>query len=807
MSINARIYPYFPRTLDDVVVEVDSFFYVLDTATPFALVFTTKDGTKRYRKYDELNALQNSGILSGTLVKDGNLCSLINEYKIGSSKYKTLRLTLGSGDNLHVEPKSQNIGTDIKFTKVIFVPSPSVLNGQDFQFCICNLFSFPAKKPLKNETGDFFPDTVNGQTFDSVLVYYTSSEDDPGDLAILIELVKDCTRTHIRRIAKDPPRWIEQEFNYNGDIKLIGLLNLTKEIINAEIIYELDKNSVSQVYSSRGVIVLEDSSSNFEHKIYMHKSLDYATKKALLLYCGKKIELVANHKIQNGPDKLIQLEEDIFTEIKTYALSRNVNEHLLIKLIKANKNYYLYRYSKDGTKWKQLGLQELKDAGINLSIVDRWDLSQQLEILFEDQPDSQSILNILLNHISLGVNSIIILLDKKLPYGKSEINPLITTEIPPIDIENNSIDVTIDDESSVKCLKLDGYRVCNHNITIATNSKKISDANKLYLRFYFDSNMIKLYDKAGDKHTPVEYHQGTNDLHVYYYGDDPRPLLSCYAGSAYIPSSKNYWKWVSRDEISKYLCEDTSDSQKLLAVLSEVIGFLNLVQLKKKTESVLAENKEPQSDGNHNYLYRLQKFNGYDISIKLTYRNEKCYRVYTHTANGTGDNGSNYRLGYIEHEGSNLIYDHVKPLSKVNVYYNVYDHSLDYPLLVVLEFDRNSDKEYYKLKDNNKNTKLWEKIQENSIDQDILKKLKDPKKIEDGLYELREDLKIEFDKSKMSLFKDAECKEGEINKALVAGTTVGTAAVVATVASVGVLVSKNIAATAAAAAAATAAAL
>ncbi|UKK01933.2 hypothetical protein MACK_001286 [Theileria orientalis] len=470
---------------------------------------------------------------------------------------------------------------------------------------------------------------------------------------------------------------------------LTGLLNVVKSVIEGAIIYHLDKNINDNDYKE-GSIIVQSQILTSEPAISKHKhkpTTEDQNKTQLLYYKDLTIQLVPNDSIF-GRIKLETLSNQKFAEITTYSLSGNDKEHLLMKLTNDKKvKYYLHRFNKNGSMWRQLSLQELKDAGVNVSNLRGTGLSQLLDKLLNEQSQSDNV-KAVLNFISFSVNSIIVLLDEKVWYYQSDINRQTGYEIPPIDIDRNVINVINETKTSGTCVEKYGYRVCKHDLQIAGQfGRAKSDTGKVYLRFYLDGNYITLYDSTPTT-TPIylTYSPFNDYIWVYYYGDkDPRPLLFCYNDQAYRPSSKKDYesKWVKVENL-KCTCQNDDNNKELLRVLSDVVGFLNEVELKLRKEFAKLKSGLIRS-----YGYIVQFFNDKYVEVKVTYHKVVDFDAYKHEPKEEG-----YRLGVIKYENgmpkeTGLSYDLKLNLKSVTEYFDTKNYK--HPLLVELEFYRDYD--------------------------------------------------------------------------------------------------------------------
>ncbi|UKK01724.2 hypothetical protein MACK_001077 [Theileria orientalis] len=243
--------------------------------------------------------------------------------------------------------------------------------------------------------------------------------------------------------------------------------------------------------------------------------------------------------------------------------------------------------------------------------------------------------------------------------------------------------------------------------------------------------------------TPIMYNRCMGDIYVYFYGDDPRPLLLSYNKQAYSAKSMNEYdlqKWHKDQDADKCDCSKPQPDQcKLVASLVRVSNFLNPVKL----------HQVPQIHNNRDY-YTIHWFNTQPIRVKVEEKKADksfCYNRYTHKHFGVGCGGEGFRLGDVAYcrngtgsrhgtkregkidyygngsngadssPGNGNLADTNKynPLTSVRAYF--YNADTDYkdPLLVVLEFAKatlgnGTEKECYRLKPGNGDTGLeWAK--------------------------------------------------------------------------------------------------
>ncbi|UKJ90718.1 hypothetical protein MACJ_001652 [Theileria orientalis] len=378
----------------------------------------------------------------------------------------------------------------------------------------------------------------------------------------------------------------------------------------------------------------------------------------------------------------------------------------------------------------------------------------------------------------LLINTIIILLEKVTSYGETDVEKLIKKENPQITFTSKITEAQPDPVNVVKnyCKKLEdfGYLCYRHSF-------RISESYKLgELRLFLPSEHINKYTELrlySDVNTSVPdvlyYKDGKVDMYVYFYQSsttrgttgDPRPLLLIYDSKVYRPLNLDTYniRWVRLNGVTAFSCDNFDDV--LISVLSEVVGFLNIVNLDNIHDHPAETEPNTKADFD-NSTYSVQKFNGQSIDIKITYENKNCYRVYRYTPSNT--NG--YRLGLVTHGKNkiNIQYPLNKQLKCVSTYYNVYDFYLEHPVLVELKFSE-TDREYYivRIEDGQK---AWEKLESYNVDQS---------NIEKSLYKIRSELGISFigRKDGKTLFDPKNCNENK-NRGVVLGLLTGLTLVV-----------------------------
>ncbi|UVC49740.1 hypothetical protein MACK_003851 [Theileria orientalis] len=225
-------------------------------------------------------------------------------------------------------------------------------------------------------------------------------------------------------------------------------------------------------------------------------------------------------------------------------------------------------------------------------------------------------------------------------------------------------------------------------------------------------NEITLYNSNNHHSENIEnlYYQGgyvDDNVQVYFYDMDPRPLLVSLGFKAYKPKNKDKYstEWAAIEDFDDY---------------SE--GFLNEVNI--------CEHSNNYYNGRD---YEIHTYDNIRIQLKVSRDDFGCYTKYEHKSN----NSQGYRLGNIVYKRDNkvkgnIIYDYSSFLIQVNVYYYNKDINHEYPLLVELEFKNNNGnsitktKEHYKLLKGDFHMK-WE------IDHDASRVATEPQKFREHL--------------------------------------------------------------------------
>ncbi|UKJ87969.1 hypothetical protein MACJ_000411 [Theileria orientalis] len=398
----------------------------------------------------------------------------------------------------------------------------------------------------------------NGNLFDYVKVYYTDTK--KGPIALLVTFEEESKKHHYVRTDVDGLYWTERTYQYDYSDELERFLKSIKDEFLQNINYQLERN----VSYAMGKIIVNKYTKSVGYTEYKHKPDMRGDTKANVLYKMKNMHIVTNNNVKNN-EKAPGLSNQRFTEISTYVLNNDHNEHLLIKLtVEFNKTYYLHRFNKDGTKWKQITLEDLEEMGVlnqeQLKLkkqkLEKQGLGKTLDEMLSYER-SQETTKTLLQDISANINSFIVVLDNKSRYGAHDIQKIVgksdsEKEIPPIDIMSNTVNIDYqgDSETIGHCDKIEGYSVLMHDISKpGEGSKHKAKPLPLYIRLYLGNNKVNLYDNKDKPQTYLTYSSQANELYVYFCKSLSTVLLFFYNGKAYMPKTKNGNEWLLVTEV------------------------------------------------------------------------------------------------------------------------------------------------------------------------------------------------------------------------------------------------------------------
>ncbi|BAM40646.1 conserved hypothetical protein [Theileria orientalis strain Shintoku] len=478
-------------------------------------------------------------------------------------------------------------------------------------------------------------------------------------------------------------------------------------------------------------------------KKFIHETVtEYKDKSSEVLYNGKTL-VVKNKTEKNIIQKLSDLK-GTFTSICVFFGTKDDNIPLLIQVINSNTDIKNYIKNNDVNFWEEVEIQVSEE---NIDLLNK------------------------LNEVQASISkSVSILIDTKDNYGLSELQKIPGFSVSGSQPEN----IEVSENTSLDCIKNKGFECYKHTLSSLSDSDSSSSNNdvvlKFFMKIYKDESInsskyteLNLFDISGKTKQYISYNKGFDIFNVYFYGQDPRPLMICYNNACYRPSSIDdyFEKWVPVNGIDKFNCEDSNEI--LLDSLRSILYSLNPVQLNHQIESTASDT-----------TYTTHTFYGTEkteIKITLSPEDMSCYKKYTHTPS------KEYVLGEICHNENKLFSDYnaykelngneTKFPDNVFVYYYLYDYNHDYPLIISLVFnsgrgDSDAVTEYYELSD--KDNLKWTKISDTS-------NLNEQSELENKLKRIRYGLGISYDKSPDKLIiKSAEnCKEDSVAGA-VAGT-------------------------------------
>ncbi|UKJ88546.2 hypothetical protein MACJ_001789 [Theileria orientalis] len=482
---------------------------------------------------------------------------------------------------------------------------------------------------------------------------------------------------------------------------------------------------------------------------YTHDPTPKPCQKSLVLYKGKKLL-----KWDNTQSKLLaidEVQEKQLSNIDVY-FSDSIDFPLLTGVFQSDNtiDYYFVKRNGDRVSWQLLDEPALKGF-INENI-------KKNEMHTKLTENSNRRLIQLLKKIALSVvDTVLVLVDKREAYNRTDASDAykmtLNTDAANFSIgtfQPESISVTSVD---VPSLKLSNFKCFEHTIRpngtgpyqvkllipfkhVATTSNNISSYR------YFEIELYKNDDISDNNREELTFKKGEIKLYVYYYGDDPRPLLMCYENKVYRSKrlgdpertkqvNIEYNKWSRLTSINgcvhnvagRNSASDAND-QKILDALIDVVQYFNPVMLnleklpKEQIKQVAEANDQTTTDQTANYIIHDLKENC-KVSMKLSSSKMETYRIHTYEHNGleNQNNPAGFTLGDVifkgVHGGYNpyrINYDKtteapdkkMRHLVKVTGYFHTFDSDFQDPLLVILEFNDGAvatanTKEYYKL--------------------------------------------------------------------------------------------------------------
>ncbi|UKJ89047.2 hypothetical protein MACJ_002293 [Theileria orientalis] len=386
----------------------------------------------------------------------------------------------------------------------------------------------------------------------------------------------------------------------------------------------------------------------------------------------------------------------------------NIEENvpLMVELVKLDKpkqcEYYCHHQNKKGLYWEKLDVFNYeKYTGIKLKVPNR---------LGNLTKNSTHFLRLLKRLESYFLKTLVIMINKQKLYKNLDV--LVSyDDYNKSRIINGIGDLPVTDTTQLKnCLENTGFKVFEHDL-----SHFELNYESYQLKFIIPStynmskyNEITLNSSNNSRYENIEnlnYQSGNGEdnIQVYFYDKDPRPLLVSFGEKGFRPRNKDKYstEWVAIEDFDDY---SEGDGVSLLKHLSEVVGFLNEVNI--------CEHSDNYYNGSD---YEIHTYDNTRIYLNVTRVYFDCYIKYEHRPKI--DQG--YRLGNIVYKKENkkkgyIIYNYTIPLIQVNVYYYNNDIKHSYPLLVELEFKNNDDsslnrsKLHYKLLKSDFHVMNWE---------------------------------------------------------------------------------------------------
>ncbi|UKJ89156.2 hypothetical protein MACJ_002403 [Theileria orientalis] len=168
----------------------------------------------------------------------------------------------------------------------------------------------------------------------------------------------------------------------------------------------------------------------------------------------------------------------------------------------------------------------------------------------------------------------------------------------------------------------------------------------------------------------LSYTTCKGDLYVFFYDQDPRPLLLCYNGEAYRPVCMADYcqKWYKVNNGDKKCVENgqVKADQSILNALFEVSMFLNPVYLvlcsdaygkldpkhgqesqpegQQEQNGASGQNGHQQPEQDKHHSYPIDRNPPQNVCLRVTGRDLRCYREYVHRPEKQG-----FRLGEVRY--------------------------------------------------------------------------------------------------------------------------------------------------------------
>ncbi|UKK02429.2 hypothetical protein MACK_002522 [Theileria orientalis] len=312
----------------------------------------------------------------------------------------------------------------------------------------------------------------------------------------------------------------------------------------------------------------------------------------------------------------------------------------------------------------------------------------------------------------------------------------------PVSPPGTTLKITVKEVKCDKSYTNAGYRCFRH---VLVNTQGIEDVGGLKLAVFSGHGTqgsvaeITLCTGVkgannGKKVEPLTYTVCKGDLYVFFYGEDPRPLMLCYDNNAYRPMTmETYCKeWVRVNENGSGAttgsgCADPKiGDPKVLGALYDVSQFMNPVRLCLGPDAYKTldpkhgqqqQQQQPAAQSGQGkqakpakleWSYPIDQNPKPPVCVRVTGIDLRCYKQYVHQPEKQG-----FRLGAVTYAGSEgaakpaqngtcspaapgaspttttpycFEYESSKQLLSVCVYYYMYDIDHNWPLVVELGF-------------------------------------------------------------------------------------------------------------------------
>ncbi|UKJ87931.2 hypothetical protein MACJ_000373 [Theileria orientalis] len=620
--------------------------------------------------------------------------------------------------------------------------------------------------------------TLNGQYSDSQLslsqVYSNAYDGGNTPLVLILNFgfknrklpgPKFCKYSEISSlINSNATKPISEISNYieNPNFLLKSILD-ENDKLSSILTYQLDVRSVD--YNGKKIKVTNETATLPDFKRngfvkYKHTPGDnFTNTKSCVMYNREILVNASKNSIEH-----IQGKKNL--HVCVYFCSQ-FNDPLLLEFNDgATIQYYIQKKTGTALCWVKLTKNKCKEL-----------LSEDVEndeILCEFIANShRKLINLLKTLVLLFKNTVTLVLDNQTPYGKDLVTRVLKDSdsniYPNPDCIPSQPQSIVVKKETCPDLEKAGY-VCYSSTFKVKASVDTGDLRILVPSARDLFSEIKLLKNDNDKApTLLSYLKSQLTLYVFFYDRDPRPLLFYYNGTGYRPFTPleydHYWVKITDNFI--FPC-NANDSEKLVSILSKIVASLTTVELSFRPKNMAkSENEKPNSEGSQHESYIVQLISKAPC-VKVTHCNKNCYRKYTHRPCGVDGKSDGYRLGLVNYHcantTANVDYDIIKQLTAVDAYYNLYDHELSFPLLVVLHF-KDDASEYYRLTSKDPKSKKWTKVENVDNGLELLKKMKSRDNVEGALYEIRNSLEIIFksDQKQKPLFDPVNCKEDSIS--------------------------------------------